>query len=109
MAGAVAHKGWQTVAVTSTLAIDCGGTFIKATVLDEAGTMRVPAVRIPTPYPLTTELYLDTLAQLAGQLPNADRATVGLPGMIRHGVAVKIPHYTTKSGPRSPDLPELIA
>lgn len=94
--------------MTSTLAIDCGGTFIKATVLDEAGTMRVPAVRIPTPYPLTTELYLTTLTDLAGQLPHADRVTVGLPGMIRHGVAVKIPHYTTKSGPRSPDLPELI-
>jgi polyphosphate glucokinase len=28
--------------------------------------------------------------------------------MIRHGVVVKIPHYTTKSGPRSPDLPHLI-
>ncbi len=95
--------------MTSTLAIDCGGTFIKATVLDEVGTMRVPAIQFPTPYPLTTELYINTLSDLANQLPKADRVTVGLPGMIRHGVAVKIPHYTTKAGPRTPDLPELIS
>ena len=95
--------------MTSTLAIDCGGTFIKATVLGEAGTMRVPAIQISTPYPLTTELYINTLADLASQLPKADRVTVGLPGMIRHGVAVKIPHYTTKAGTRTADLPELIS
>jgi len=94
--------------MTSTLSIDCGGTFIKACVLDESGTMRVPPIAVKTPYPLSTQLYIETLADIAKQLPPAQRVTVGLPGMIRHGVAVKIPHYTTKSGPRSPDLPELV-
>lgn len=94
--------------MTTTLAVDCGGTGIKASVLDEVGTMRAKQVRVPTPYPLSTERFLATIADLAAQLPHADRATVGVPGMIRHGVVVVTPHYVTESGPRSRPLPELV-
>jgi polyphosphate glucokinase len=94
--------------MTTTLAIDCGGGGIKASVLDEAGTMRAHPIRVPTPYPLTTELFVQTLVDLAAQLPKADRATVGMPGMIRHGVVITTPHYVTKSGPRTRVLPELV-
>jgi polyphosphate glucokinase len=94
--------------MTTTLAIDCGGGGIKASVLDEAGTMRAHPIRVPTPYPLSTELFVQTLVDLAAQLPKADRATVGMPGMIRHGVVITTPHYITKSGPRTRVLPELV-
>ena len=94
--------------MTTTLTIDCGGGSIKAAVLDAAGTMRSAPIRVPTPYPLTTELFMQTLTQLANQLPKADRATVGIPGMIRHGVVISTPHYVTKTGPRSIVLPELV-
>lgn len=94
--------------MTMTLAIDCGGGGIKASVLDEAGTMRAHPTRVPTPYPLSTDLFVSTLADLAATLPKADRATVGLPGMIRHGVVINTPHYITKAGPRSRVLPELV-
>jgi len=63
---------------------------------------------VPTPYPLTTDLFVSTLLDLAAQLPSAQRATVGLPGMIRHGVVITTPHYITRSGPRSKILPELV-
>ena len=92
----------------TTLAIDCGGGGIKASVLDEVGTMRAHPIRVPTPYPLPTDLFVTTLTDLAAQLPKAERATVGLPGMIRHGVVVTTPHYVTKSGPRTRVLPELV-
>jgi polyphosphate glucokinase len=95
--------------MTTTLAIDCGGGGIKASVLDEAGTMRAHPIRVPTPYPLSTELFVQTLVDLAAELPKADRATVGMPGMIRHGVVITTPHYITKSGPRTRVLPELVA
>ena len=49
-----------------------------------------------------------TLAGLAAELPQANRATVGIPGMIRHGVVIATPHYVTDSGPRSRIRPELI-
>jgi polyphosphate glucokinase len=91
-----------------TLAIDCGGTGLKASVLDEAGTLHARPIRIPTPYPLPTERFLDSLVELAEQLPHADRATVGIPGMIRHGVVIVTPHYVTESGPRSRPVPALV-
>jgi polyphosphate glucokinase len=70
--------------------------------------MRSAPIRVPTPYPLTTELFVSTLLDLAGELPAAQRATVGLPGMIRHGVVITTPHYITRSGPRSKIVPELV-
>lgn len=94
--------------MTATLAIDCGGGGIKGSVLDEAGTMQARPVRVPTPYPLPPERFVATLAELAARLPAADRVTVGLPGMIRHGVVVRTPHYVTRGGPRTKVLPELV-
>ena len=52
----------------TTLAIDCGGGGIKASVLDEAGTMRAHPIRVPTPYPLPTALFVKTLTDLAGEV-----------------------------------------
>ncbi|MDP9796384.1 polyphosphate glucokinase [Catenuloplanes nepalensis] len=91
----------------TTLAIDCGGGGIKASVLDESGTMRAQPLRVPTPYPLHPDLFVKTLVELSHQLPAADRVTVGMPGMIRHGVVVATPHYITKAGPRTRIDPEL--
>jgi len=91
-----------------TLAVDCGGSGIKASVLDAAGTLHVPAVRVATPYPLPPQRLADTIADIAAGLPAAHRATVGVPGMVRHGVVVATPHYVTRAGPRSAVLPELL-
>ncbi|RHA39166.1 ROK family protein [Cellulomonas rhizosphaerae] len=93
----------------STLGVDCGGSGIKASVLDESGVLHAPPVRVRTPYPLPPERLADTIAELAADLPPAQRVTVGVPGMIRHGVVVATPHYVTRSGPRSPIVPELAA
>lgn len=95
--------------MATTLAIDCGGGGIKASVLDETGTMRAQPIRVTTPYPLTTALFVSTLTELAADLPRATRATVGLPGMIRHGVVISTPHYVTRSGPRTRVMPELVS
>lgn len=92
-----------------TLAVDCGGGGIKASVLDAAGTLHVPPVRVPTPYPLPPERLVTTVVELARDLPPADRATVGMPGMVRHGVVIATPHYVTRSGPRSRVAPDLVA
>lgn len=90
-----------------TLSVDCGGLGIKASVLDSAGTMRIPAVHIATPYPLSPKLLVETIAGLARSLPKADRATIGMPGMIRHGVVVATPHYINIAGPLTRMDPQL--
>ncbi|SCE97682.1 polyphosphate glucokinase [Micromonospora matsumotoense] len=92
-----------------TLAVDCGGGGIKGSVLDGGGNLRAPVLRVDTPYPLPPELFVKMLVELAGRFPRADRITVGMPGMIRHGVVVATPHYVTRSGPRSRVDPDLLA
>jgi len=90
-----------------TLSIDCGGLSIKASVLDNEGTMHAPAVAEPTPYPLSPTRLIEVFNSLASQLPKADRVTVGFPGMVRHGVVVHTPHYINVKGPRTRLDPEL--
>ncbi len=92
-----------------TLSVDCGGTGIKAGVLDDAGTSHAPAVRVPTPYPLPPDRLVRTVVELAADLPSTARASIGLPGMVRHGVVVRTPHYITRSGPRTRVEPALEA
>lgn len=93
---------------TLTLAIDCGGTGIKGSVLDPLGQMTAEQVRVRTPYPLPPDRFIGIIAGLAQRLPKADRVTVGMPGMIRHGRVVSTPHYVTKRGPHSKVDPTLV-
>lgn len=92
-----------------TLSVDCGGLGIKASVLDSAGTMRAQAIRISTPYPLSPTRLIETIVDLSKSLPAADRVSVGMPGMMRHGVVVSTPHYINTAGPRTRMDPELKA
>lgn len=78
-----------------TLAIDIGGTGLKASVLDEAGKMVTERVRVETPHPCNPKLIVDTLAKLVEPLPKFDRISVGFPGLIRHGKIVTAPNLGT--------------
>src|SRR5436309_15885933 len=70
----------------TTLAIDVGGTGLKATVLDAHGSMTADRVRVKTPHPVDPPLLVETLAELAKPLPPYDRVSVGFPGVVRSGV-----------------------
>jgi polyphosphate glucokinase len=82
-----------------TLAIDIGGTGLKASVLDESGAMERDRVRIPTPYPLPPEKMVTVLTDLVKALPHYDRASVGFPGMVRDGHVLSAPHFVSPDGP----------
>ena len=84
-----------------TLAVDIGGTGLKASVLDAKGSMVADRVRIPTTYPLPPEKLVADLTRLVAPLPAADRASVGYPGMVRDGLVLSAPHFSTKHGPGS--------
>ncbi len=53
-----------TPATMATVAVDIGGTGIKASVLDETGRMEHDRVRIPTPYPLSPQKLVTVLVDL---------------------------------------------
>jgi polyphosphate glucokinase len=84
-----------------TLAVDIGGTGLKASVLDAKGAMVADRVKIPTPHPAPPDKLVVLLKKLIGPLPSAERASVGFPGMVREGVVLSAPHLVTVSGPGS--------
>src|ERR1035438_9450767 len=90
-----------------TLAIDIGGTGLKASVLDASGAMVADRVRGPTSYPLPPEKLVSMLPRLIAPLPTAERASVGFPGMVRDGLVLSAPHFSTEHGPGSAVDPNL--
>jgi polyphosphate glucokinase len=84
-----------------TLAIDVGGTGLKASVLSPTGDMTTERVRIDTPHPCTPAVLVDSLAQLAEQLTAQgqrwDRISVGFPGLVRHGIVHTAPNLSTEA------------
>jgi polyphosphate glucokinase len=82
-----------------TLALDIGGTGLKANVLDASGKQVADRVRVPTTYPMPPKHLVERLTELAKKLPEADRISAGFPGMVRHGHILSAPHFVTKNGP----------
>ncbi len=82
-----------------TLAIDIGGTGLKASVLDATGAMVAERVTIPTTYPCPPAKLVDDLAALVAPLPLAQRLSAGFPGMVRSGRVLSAPHFVTTHGP----------
>ncbi len=78
-------KKTTAVVGSTTLAIDIGGTGLKASVLDFDGNMLTERVRIATPPQCPPEKMVEILAQLVAPLPNYDRVSVGFPGVVRRG------------------------
>ncbi len=91
-----------------TLAVDVGGTGVKATVLDPAGEMVAERLRVKTPYPARPARIVETIAEMATKLPPHQRASVGLPGLVREGQVIFMANLS-RSGPGEPINPEISA
>ena len=93
-----------------TLAIDIGGTGLKASVLDAKGAMVADRVRTPTSYPMPPtgdDGMVPALVKLVAPLPEADRVSAGFPGMVRGGHILSAPHFVTEKGPGTGVSPKL--
>jgi polyphosphate glucokinase len=91
----------------TTLTVDCGGTGIKASVLDKSGKVLIDFPYLKTPYPLSPSKLIGIIQDFVNADLRIKRVTVGLPGMIRNGKVVVIPHYINTNGPRSAVDPNL--
>ncbi|HUC11632.1 MAG TPA: ROK family protein [Stellaceae bacterium] len=81
-----------------TLAIDIGGSGIKAALLDENGHVVSDRERVPTPArPIAPDALLHAIDEAIAPLGAFDRASVGFPGYVRDGRVVTAPNLGTET------------
>ncbi|MBV8591704.1 MAG: ROK family protein [Acetobacteraceae bacterium] len=79
-----------------TLAIDIGGTRLKAGTLDPSGVMIAGPERVDTPHPAWPDKVVPLLLDLAGKLGEFDRISIGFPGVVRDGAVLTAPNLGTE-------------
>lgn len=72
----------------TTLAVDIGGTGIKGQLLNFRGKPVSERERFPTPQPATPAAMLAIMDDIAKKLGHFDRASVGFPGVVKHGATL---------------------
>jgi len=95
-----AARAWRTPGRTTprapfTLAVDIGGSHVKASVLDAAGSLVADPLRAPTPRPAKPRAVLDVIAALAARLPPFQRISVGFPGVVKGPTVLTAPNLGT--------------
>jgi polyphosphate glucokinase len=75
-----------------TLAIDIGGTGLKALVLGADGRALTERARIETPRPATPSALVPAIVQLVAPLGAFDRISIGFPGVVIDGVTLTAPN-----------------
>jgi len=89
--GPAAIRERRGVARPVTLAIDVGGSHVKAALLGATGHLVSERLRLPTPDPLTPKGLLAMLIDLAETLDAHDRVSVGINGLVHGGRIYAIP------------------
>lgn len=80
-----------------TLAIDIGGTHLKAGVLAAEGRMVAGPARVVTPHPSTPDAVVSVLAELVAPLAPFQRISIGFPGVVRAGAVLTAPNLGTQA------------
>ena len=75
-----------------TLAVDIGGTGIKALILSSTGKQLTERARVKTPKPATPASVMKTIVELPQAQGKFDRVSVGFPGVVRRGVTITAPN-----------------
>jgi polyphosphate glucokinase len=78
------------------LAIDIGGTGLKAAILDIDGSLLTERVRVETPHPCSPDELVDALVKLVEPLPTFDYVSAGFPGVVRNGKIITAPNLGTE-------------
>ncbi|MEQ1859586.1 MAG: ROK family protein [Chthoniobacteraceae bacterium] len=90
------HKAVSNDSRLKTLAIDIGGTGLKAAVLDHDGEMITDRMRVETPADCSPKRMIGLLTKLVAPF-TYDRVSVGFPGVVRRGKIVTAHNLGTKA------------
>src|ERR1700687_6163772 len=77
----------KTAVAPRTLAVDIGGTGIKALTLDPAGKPINERTRIATPKHARPKDVIEIVRKLAKAQPGFERVSIGFPGVVKDGLA----------------------
>jgi polyphosphate glucokinase len=80
-----------------TLAIDIGGTRLKAGILATTGRMVAGPARVDTPHPPTPAVVLDALTAMVRPMGSFERISIGFPGVVRDGIVLTAPNLGTEA------------
>jgi len=80
-----------------TLAIDIGGTRLKAGILATTGRMVAGPARVDTPHPATPAVVLDALTAMVRPVGSFERISIGFPGVVRDGIVLTAPNLGTEA------------
>ncbi|TCK92298.1 polyphosphate glucokinase [Paraburkholderia sp. BL9I2N2] len=91
-----ASKTKVTASTERILAIDVGGTGLKAAIIDADGKMKTERLRVATPHPCTPDQLVDALAKLVAPLVEQEPPmlmSIGFPGVVRNNRILTAPHF----------------
>ncbi len=74
------------------LAIDVGGSGIKAAVIDAKGRFVSRRTRIRTPQPCPPHALLEAVEKVSSKLPGFQCVSIGFPGYVRDGIVYTAPN-----------------
>ena len=80
----------------TTLAVDVGGTGIKAAILNDQAVMVSERVRVGTPHPCPPDVLIRTIVDLVRPLPAYERVSIGFPGYVRRGLVFTAPNLDSE-------------
>ncbi|WP_457129159.1 ROK family protein [Mucilaginibacter sp. HD30] len=78
------------------LAIDIGGSHVKATVLDKNGDMLSDYIKSDTPLPANPDNIINAIKELTKDL-SFDKISVGFPGYVRNNIVGTAPNLDDKA------------
>jgi polyphosphate glucokinase len=78
------------------LAIDIGGSHIKATILDTSGKMLMDYEKIETPSPADPDHVMKAIVTLTEKFPSYTKVSSGFPGYVRNGKVMTAPNLGTE-------------
>ena len=81
----------QSLSGDKILAVDIGGSHIKATILNSAGELQIGYQIVDTPVLPGPKTLIATINRLVHKFPGYDKVSIGFPGYVKDGVVLTAP------------------